>query len=76
MMKNIKNNSGVIKSTNHFDPCKQFVFSNIILSKYLIYIELIWMNDDHYSDVMMGALASQITSLTIVYSTVCSDADQ
>ena len=30
----------------------------------------------HYSGVIMGAIASQITSLTIVYSTVCSDADQ
>ena len=30
----------------------------------------------HYSDVIMGATASQITSLTIVYSTVYSDADQ
>ena len=26
----------------------------------------------HYSDVIMGVMASQITSLTIVYSTVCS----
>ena len=31
---------------------------------------------DHYGDVIMGAMASQITSLTIVYSTVYSDADQ
>ena len=30
----------------------------------------------HYRDVIMGAIASQITSLTIVYSTVYSDADQ
>ena len=30
----------------------------------------------HYSDVIMGTIASQITSLTIVYSTVYSDADQ
>ena len=30
----------------------------------------------HYCDVIMGAVASQITSLTIVYSTVYSDADQ
>ena len=30
----------------------------------------------HFSDVIMGAIASQITSLTIVYSTVYSDADQ
>ena len=30
----------------------------------------------HYSDVIMDTIASQITSLTIVYSTVYSDADQ
>ena len=30
----------------------------------------------HYSDVIMNTMASQITSLTVVYSTVYSDADQ
>ena len=30
----------------------------------------------NYSDVIMGAMASEITSLTIVYSTVYSSADQ
>ena len=30
----------------------------------------------HYNDVIMGAIASQITSLTIVYSAVYSGADQ
>ena len=30
----------------------------------------------HYNEVIMSALASQITSLTIVYSTVCSGVDQ
>ena len=30
----------------------------------------------HYDDVIMGAIASQITSLTIVYSTIYSGADQ
>ena len=30
----------------------------------------------HYGDVIMDAIASQIISLTIVYSTVYSDADQ
>ena len=30
----------------------------------------------HYGDVIMGTIASQITSLTIVYATVYSDADQ
>ena len=41
-----------------------------------------WRNDGlvhwrmHYDDDLMSAIASQITSLTIVYSTVYSDADQ
>ena len=30
----------------------------------------------HYTDVILGAMASQITSLVIVYSTVYSGADQ
>ena len=32
--------------------------------------------EQYYSDVIMGAMVSQITSLTIVYSTVYSDRDQ
>ena len=31
---------------------------------------------DHYNDAIMGAIASQITGLTIVYSIGYSDADQ
>ena len=34
------------------------------------------METRHYSDVIMSAVASQITSLTIVYSTVYSGVDQ
>ena len=30
----------------------------------------------HYSDVIMSIIASQITGVSIVYSTVCSSADQ
>ena len=33
-------------------------------------------SDFYNDDVIMGAMGSQITSLTIVYSTVYSDADQ
>ena len=42
----------------------------------------LWETDDnilhesHYSDVIMDAIASQITNITIVYSTVYSGADQ
>ena len=32
--------------------------------------------DKHYNDVIMTTVASQITSLTVVYSTVYSEADQ
>ena len=35
-----------------------------------------YTNTKHYCDVIMGAMASQITSPTIVYSTVYSGADQ
>ena len=35
---------------------------------------LVFVN--HYTDVIMTTIVSQITSLTIVYSTVSSDADQ
>ena len=37
----------------------------------LVYI-MVWRRtrDNHYNDVIMGTMASQITSLTIVYSTV------
>ena len=34
------------------------------------------MKIEHYNDVIMGAMASQITSLTIVYSTDYSGVDQ
>ena len=39
----------------------------------MVYVYDIWK---HYGDVIMGTISSQITSLTIVYSTVYSDADQ
>ena len=42
----------------------------------LPYMARDWWNDIHYDDVIMGAMMSQITSLTIVYSTVCSGAGQ
>ena len=45
---------------------------SLLQTHHLICIELII----HYNDVMMGAIASQITSITIVHSTVSSDADK
>ena len=37
---------------------------------------LVYCSHWHYNDVIMETIASQITSLTIVYSTAYSDADQ
>ena len=50
-------------------------------TRYCPVLYLHWLEMDctvfmHYGDVIMGAISSQITSLTIVYSTVYSDADQ
>ena len=42
----------------------------------LMHFPAVWHLVRHYGDVIMGAIASQITSLTIVYSNVYSDADQ
>ena len=49
-------------------------------SKKNILIQILWKVEvilvDHYSSVRMSAMASQITGVSIVYSTVCSGADQ
>ena len=42
----------------------------------LVLAEYIAICGTHYNDVIMGSMASQITSLTIVYSAVYSGADQ
>ena len=48
-----------------------FVYSTI--SMWCCFVFLL---NKHYNDVIMGAIACQITSLTIVYSTVYSGADE
>ena len=44
--------------------------------RYIFHLISLEPGSGHYGDVMMGSIASEITSLTIVYSTVYSDADQ
>ena len=65
-----------VKNISH-QICTQFCFT-VFCSGYIIlfgrFIRITCSN--HYSDVIMGSIASQITSLTIVYSTVYSGADQ
>ena len=67
-------------------PCNLNFYAKYIWTKKLCYMLDIAhafivfycckISADHQSDVIMGATASQITSLTIVYSTVYPDADQ
>ena len=45
-------------------------------SHYSVTCWKIWANPPHYNDVIMGTMASQITSLVIVYSTIYSSTDQ
>ena len=42
----------------------------------IVYPTGVYVLLSHYSDVIIGMMASQITSLTIVYSTSYSGADQ
>ena len=55
-----------------FKFCSPVMKYNISII-YMIQADLL---KHHYGDVIMSTIASQITSLTVVYSTVYSDADQ
>ena len=49
----------------------------VVLFQFLVYPYDVFINvHQYYSDVIMGAMVSQIASLAIVYSTVNSGADQ
>ena len=56
--------------------------SNTILISFPVYVHKYthhWnglISAKYYNDVIMGAMASQITSLTIIYSTIYSGGDQ
>ena len=52
-----------LKPANNACNCRTFIFP-------------FHMKSYHYSDVIMTTIASQITSLAIVYSTIYSDADE
>ena len=63
---------GIVK----IDTCMRYlvVCNHLYISEQVVYIENAVRK--HYNDVIMGAMASQITSLATVYSSVYSDADQ
>ena len=60
----------------HFEPCGVVIFLDMTHNQYTWHIASFEIWTLHYSDVTMGTMASQITSLTIVYSTVYTGADQ
>ena len=54
-------------------PMKYTIGFCFVWLDFIIHGRFMWF---HYNDVIMSAMASQITSFTIVYSTVYSGADQ
>ena len=65
----------VLPSTVHIDVTALVSVASGLPAAHLA-AALSQLRNFHYGDVIMGTIASQITSLTIVYSTVYSDADQ
>ena len=59
----------------HRHQCILYSF-DIVKFKYLLTLRYPCLSAQHYSGVMMGAMASRIASLTVVYSTVYSAADE
>ena len=74
------------KVTNHIDGLVQDCINSSMLAMELLQSftkpsnceqTMTYMHyGNHYNDVIMSAIVSQITSLTSLYSTVYSDADQ
>ena len=64
----------------HEDVCKQFeLYAGLFWSGYCIFFVSPAYHTTvlvHYDDVIMGTIASQITCISIVYSTVYSGVDQ
>ena len=69
---NVNDNKGIIKLLKMADKISWDIASqteSCFDANFVVMASSCTANN-HYSDVMMGATASQITSLTIVYSTV------
>ena len=63
----------------HTHTPKKTILIYVIYEPYLIILMYCYVHDNvliHYGDIIMGAIASQITGLTIVFSTVYLDKDQ
>ena len=66
----------------HFHTASNYVDGGYVICSHwshvfgIVFYSFVLSSVHHYGDVIMGAIASQITNLTIVCSTVYSDADQ
>ena len=60
---------------NKFSPSHLIIWIVCVVAHFT-YMVVFSGHKAHYTDVIMGEIAFQITSLTIAYSTVYSDADQ
>ena len=68
-------NKGVVECTMQYgDPTSYVLLRHTLVRVYRYFKSC--LAGFHYSDVIMGAMASQITSIMIVYTTVYSGADQ
>ena len=69
----------VVRLSGNIWACKSLspsvVRFNVQISQLLVRVSKV-LDVTHYCDAIIGIVASQITSLTIVYTTVYSDADQ
>ena len=72
-------NESAMVNCGLYGRIKGIIFMHMSTTFFLRYTHVVVCNIlymlFHYNDVIMGATASQITSLTIIYSTVYSDKD-
>ena len=64
------------RSKLHVTSVLWWPLKDLVMRKWVLCHDVMMFIQSHYSDVIIGATASQITRQTIVYSTVYSGADQ
>ena len=68
--------AGKVGFDDFFDVCLDKWLNKPSSCRWFVTMIWDWDYGTHYSDVIIGTMASQITSLAVVYSTVYSAADQ
>ena len=70
----------VVQGSSDLRPNQTEYLGDLLCASTWLCIEFLCISHQHiarhYNDVIMGAMASRITGLTIVYSTVYSGTDQ